>query len=67
MLQFQGGSLAGFAAADMVQAFPLVATLWDIFLFDEFASATWNVLSSLAAMYATYMGGIYLLAGSIAK
>lgn len=36
LLQFQGGRLVGFATADLVQAFPLVSTLWDIFLFGEY-------------------------------
>ena len=66
VLQFQGGGLAGFAAADMVQAFPLVATIWDVLIFDEFSSATYSVLTALILMYATYICGIFLLAGSIA-
>ncbi|KAG7350005.1 ureide permease [Nitzschia inconspicua] len=36
LLQFQGGRMVGFATADLVQAFPLVSTLWDILLFGEY-------------------------------
>ncbi|KAG7373736.1 protein of unknown function DUF221-domain containing protein [Nitzschia inconspicua] len=36
LLQSQGGRMVGFATADLVQAFPLVSTLWDILLFGEY-------------------------------
>jgi hypothetical protein len=65
LLQFQGGKLAGFAAADMVQAYPLVATVWDVILFGEFRHATKQVLTALTLMYVTYLLGIVLLASSI--
>lgn len=65
-LQFQGGSLAGFAAADMVQAFPLVATMWDFIIFEEFSCASKRVYFILVFMYVTYICGICLLTGSIA-
>lgn len=65
VLQFQGGKLAGFATADLVQAFPLVATVWDVVLFGEFQHATFLVLMILVAMYVSYMLGIVLLACSI--
>jgi hypothetical protein len=35
-LQFRGGMLIGFATADLVQAYPLISTLWDFFLFGEY-------------------------------
>lgn len=66
MLQFQGGSLAGFAAADIVQAYPLIATIWDVFVFQEFSSASLSVMAALGLMYLTYIAGILFLAGSIA-
>ena len=65
VLQFQGGKLAGFATADLVQAFPLVATVWDVVLFGEFQHATVQVLIILVAMYVSYVLGIVLLARSI--
>jgi hypothetical protein len=65
LLQFQGGKLAGFAAADMVQAYPLVATVWDVVLFGEFFHAAKQVLAILSLMYVTYLLGIVLLASSI--
>jgi Ureide permease len=41
-LQFQGGRVVGFATADLVQAYPLVSTLWDIFLFGEYRQRAFN-------------------------
>ena len=38
--QFVGGAWAGFATADLVQAFPLVGTLWGVVLFGEFRKVT---------------------------
>merc|ERR1712070_722350 len=35
-LQFLGGAAAGFAAAGMVQAFPVVGTIWGYVLFGQF-------------------------------
>jgi drug/metabolite transporter (DMT)-like permease len=64
-LQFQGDKLAGFAAADMVQAYPLVTTVWDVILFGEFRHATKQVLIALILVYVTYLLGIVLLASSI--
>lgn len=66
-LQFQGGFLAGFAAADMVQAFPLVSTLWDYFLFHEFRQTSCKVGFILSIMYASYLLGISMLALSISE
>ena len=65
LLQFQGGALAGFAAADMVQAFPLVATVWDLIVFGEFRQCSSTVLLNLTSMYAAYLLGISFLASSI--
>ena len=66
LLQFQGGSMVGFATADLVQAYPLVSTVWDICLFGEFKSAKGTVLFYLAAMYTMYTSGILLLISSAA-
>ena len=43
LLQFQGGSIVGFATADLVQAYPIVSTLWDVMLFGEFRSSSFYV------------------------
>ena len=67
VLQFHGGQLVGYATADLVQAYPLVSTLWDILWFGEFAHVQWccsRLSLLLVAMYAAYMGGIVLLAMS---
>jgi len=44
-LQFQGGRVVGFATADLVQAYPLVSTLWDMFLFGEYRRRALNQCS----------------------
>jgi len=67
ILQFHGGQLVGYATADLVQAYPLVSTLWDILWFREFANVNWccsyfSVL--LIGMYVSYVGGIVLLSVS---
>ena len=64
-LQFQGGSMAGFAAADMVEAFPLVATVWDLVVFGEFRHCSTTVLSTLTGMYFAYVLGISSIAFSV--
>ena len=65
VLQFHGGQLVGYATADLVQAYPLVSTFWDILWFGEFASVIWccsRLSILLIAMYLAYLGGIILLA-----
>ncbi|PQP92665.1 ureide permease 2 isoform X2 [Prunus yedoensis var. nudiflora] len=39
-LQFMGGQAAGYAAADAVQALPLVSTFWGILLFGEYRKSS---------------------------
>lgn len=68
LLQFRGGRLVGFATADLVQAYPLVSTLWDVYWFGEYTSNDNNNNSNnngilktywyLMAMYLLYLGGI---------
>ena len=60
-----GGSLAGFAAADLVQAYPLVSTLWGMGLFGEFRGASRRVWCLLAAMYSSFVAAVALLALSV--
>ena len=66
VLQFQAGTMVGYAAADLVQAYPLVSTLWDVFLFQEFnhVDLCSKLGALLLAMYVAYLVGIALLAGS---
>lgn len=63
--QFFGDSLAGFAAADLVQAYPLVGTVWGIGCFGEFRGASRRVYCLLGGMYAAFIAAICLLAISV--
>ena len=65
VLQFQGGHLAGFATSDLVQAFPLVGTFWDVVIFREFSGAHRTIVVCLCCMYLVYVSGIILLASSV--
>lgn len=66
ILQFKGGQLVGYSTADMVQAYPVVSTIWDVFVFGEFHDV--NLRSRIAwllmGMHAAYLSGILLFAGS---
>jgi hypothetical protein len=66
ILQFQGGQLVGWATSDLVQAYPLVSTLWDVLLFGEFrrVRVCSNLAMLLAGMYVAYLAGIVLVAKS---
>ena len=67
VLQFHGGQLVGYATADLVQAYPLISTLWDILWFGEFAHVQWccsRLSLLLVSMYVAYVGGIVLLSVS---
>ena len=66
VLQFQGGQLVGYATADLVQAYPLVSTLWDVVWFGEFRTlwCTSRLGSLLFGMYLAYGTGVILFAGS---
>lgn len=66
LLQFKGGSLVGFATADLVQAFPIVSTCWDVALFGEFRNAGNSVMFYISAMYAMYISGIFFMISSAA-
>ena len=63
--QFAGGAWAGFATADLVQAFPLIGTLWGVFLFGDFRGASRRVLGLLVAMLTAYLAAVVLLALSV--
>ncbi|KAG0520940.1 hypothetical protein BDA96_08G118100 [Sorghum bicolor] len=52
--QFMGGQAAGYAAADAVQALPLVSTFWGVILFGEYRRSsrkTYLLLSSMLLMF----------------
>lgn len=64
VLQFQGGSIVGFATADLVQAYPLVSTVWDVMLFGEFSRPGYTVIVYIVSMYVMYLVGIGLMIAS---
>ncbi|KAJ6902644.1 hypothetical protein NC651_020198 [Populus alba x Populus x berolinensis] len=60
-LQFMGGQAAGYAAADAVQALPLVSTFWGILLFGEYRKSsrrTYAFLASMLLMFVAAVAGI---------
>lgn len=65
-LQFMGGQAAGYAAADSVQALPLVSTFWGIFLFGEYRKSsrrTYVLLGSMLFMFIVAVGVLMASAG----
>lgn len=64
VLQFHGGQLVGYATADLVQAYPLVSTVWDVLLFGEFQNLKCRSATLLMAMFLAYFAGVVLLAES---
>ncbi|OEL29786.1 Ureide permease 2 [Dichanthelium oligosanthes] len=55
---FMAGQAAGYAAADSVQALPLVSTLWGVVLFGEYRRSsrrTYTLLASMLLMFAVAM------------
>ncbi|XP_010527961.1 PREDICTED: ureide permease 1-like isoform X2 [Tarenaya hassleriana] len=53
-LQFMGGQAAGYAAADAVQALPLVSTFWGMLLFGEYRRSsrrTYILLTNMLFMF----------------
>ncbi|KAL3143797.1 Phospholipid metabolism protein [Trebouxia sp. C0010 RCD-2024] len=62
--QFMGGQAAGYAAADAVQALPLVSTFWGIVIFGEYRRASKRTYFLLAVMLAMFAAAVGLLIGS---
>ncbi|KAM0937484.1 putative ureide permease [Dioscorea sansibarensis] len=63
--QFMSGQAAGYAAADSVQALPLVSTFWGVFLFGEYrrsSKKTYVLLASMLFMFAVAV--VVLMASS---
>ncbi|KAJ1265468.1 hypothetical protein BS78_08G078400 [Paspalum vaginatum] len=64
-LTFMAGQAAGYAAADSVQALPLVSTFWGVVLFGEYRRSsrrTYTLLASMLLMFAVAM--VVLMASS---
>ncbi|KAH8966509.1 hypothetical protein BDL97_03G028300 [Sphagnum fallax] len=62
--QFMGGQAAGYAAADAVQALPLVGTLWGILLFGEYHKSSRRTYMLLSAMLIMFGIAVTLLIAS---
>ncbi|XP_050203692.1 ureide permease 1-like [Mercurialis annua] len=63
-LQFMGGEAAGYAAADAVQAMPLVSTFWGILLFGEFRRSSRQTYVYLVSMLLMFMVAVAFLMAS---
>lgn len=55
---------AGFASADIVQAFPLVGTVWATQLLGEFRGAARATVRALVGAHAAYALAVVLVAAS---
>lgn len=62
ILQFLGGQAAGYAASDLVQANPIVATIWGIAFFKEYRKSSKAGYTCLVLMYLLYIAAVILLA-----
>ncbi|GAB2214491.1 hypothetical protein Droror1_Dr00018843 [Drosera rotundifolia] len=60
-LQFMGGEAAGYAAADAVQALPLVSTFWGILLFGEYRKSSRKTYGLLVSMLLMFVVAVALL------
>ncbi|XP_057481094.1 ureide permease 1-like isoform X2 [Actinidia eriantha] len=63
-LQFMGGQAAGYAAADAVQALPLVSTFWGILLFGEYRRSSRRTYILLAGMLSMFIVAVGVLMAS---
>ncbi|KAK4484049.1 hypothetical protein RD792_011267 [Penstemon davidsonii] len=63
-LQFMGGQAAGYAAADAVQALPLVSTFWGIVLFGEYRRSSRRTYILLVGMLSMFIVAVGVLMGS---
>lgn len=64
--QFMGGQAAGYAAADAVQALPLVSTFWAVVLFGEYhrsSRKTYALLASMLFMFVVAVGVLMASSG----
>ncbi|ONK76183.1 uncharacterized protein A4U43_C03F24800 [Asparagus officinalis] len=63
-LQFMGGQAAGYAAADAVQALPLVSTFWGILLFGEYRKSSKKTYILLVSMLLMFIIAVVVLMAS---
>ncbi|CAN1314103.1 Ureide permease 2 [Linum perenne] len=63
-LQFMGGQAAGYAAADAVQALPLVSTFWGILLFGEYRKSSRRTYLLLVGMLSMFIVAVAVLMAS---
>lgn len=63
-LQFMGGQAAGYAAADAVQALPLVSTFWGVLLFGEYRRSSRKTYIFLIAMLFMFIVAVGVLMAS---
>ncbi|CAM6095449.1 unnamed protein product [Calypogeia fissa] len=61
---FMGGQAAGYAAADCVNALPLVSTFWGILIFKEYHQSSRRTYALLVAMIIMFTTAVILLASS---
>jgi len=62
--QFMGGQAAGYAAADAVQALPLVSTFWGILLFGEYRKSSKKTYTLLVLMLLMFIAAVATLMAS---
>nr|CAB3465974.1 unnamed protein product [Digitaria exilis] len=62
--QFMGGQAAGYAAADAVQALPLVSTIWAVIFFGEYRRSSRRTYLLLAAMLSMFVVAVAVLMAS---
>ncbi|XP_073003514.1 ureide permease 1-like [Typha latifolia] len=62
--QFMGGQAAGYAAADSVQALPLVSTFWGILLFGEYRRSSRKTYVLLVSMLFMFIVAVIVLMAS---
>ncbi|XP_043810200.1 ureide permease 1 isoform X2 [Manihot esculenta] len=63
-LQFMAGEAAGYAAADAVQALPLVSTFWGVVLFGEYQRSSRRTYVLLASMLLMFAVAVVILMAS---
>ncbi|GLT27557.1 hypothetical protein SLA2020_025440 [Shorea laevis] len=63
-LQFMGGQAAGYAAADAVQALPLVSTFWGVLLFGEYRRSSRKTYILLFCMLFMFVAAVGILMAS---
>lgn len=63
-LQFMGGQAAGYAAADAVQALPLVSTFWGVVIFGEYRRSSRRTYVLLFCMLFMFIAAVGVLMAS---